>query len=193
MGDRIWAALGNILRISAIFGYLGVGLLGYRAIELNRAGVPNNVVLPYAAGAVLSLVLALLLWNLKGPLIRGNLIVRFLVGAYMLMWVISTLGFGLIGIGIVYLFTSEPSGIDYYKQGKQPKPRFSPPSKWQPTGRVGPSGATLYSDAHRASAIGILDSFVPVQVVEKSLGYARVVAATGEGGWMDTRTLIEGA
>ncbi len=192
MGPRAWAAIGNILRISAVFGYLSTGLLGYQAIELNQHGAPSNVVFVYAGAAAVSLVVAILLWNLKGPLIRGNLIVQFLVGAYMLLWIISTLGVGLIFIGVVYLFTGEPDETYFYTKQKAPKPRFKPPANWNATGRIGPSGATLYANPNRETPAGIFDSWIPVQVMDKHNGWAQVVAESGEGGWIDLRTLTEG-
>ena len=194
MGPRSWAAIGNVLRISALFGYLSGGVLGYQAILLNQHGAANNLVLLSGGGAVASLVVAIVLWSLKGPLIRGNVIVRLLVGASMLLWVVSTLGFALIVIGIVYAFTGEPqSGDIFFTTEKQSKPRTKAPAHWQPTGRVGPSGAMVYSSANRAASVGILESSLPVQVMDKRNGLAQVVAASGEGGWIDVRTLTEGA
>ncbi len=193
MGPRTWAAIGNILRISAVFGYLSGAVLGYRAIELNQRVATANLVPLYAGGAFVAFFVAVLLWNLKGPLIRGNLIARVLVGAYMLLWIISTLGFALIFIGIVYLFTGEPDNGYFFTTEKQSKPRNKAPHDWQPTGRVGPSGAMIYSTSNRASSIGILESSIPVQVMDKRNGLAQVVAASGEGGWIDVRTLMEGA
>jgi hypothetical protein len=193
MGARIWATFGNILKISAVFSFLGGGLLGYRAIQTNQLGGPRDLVLALTAGTILSFVLAVVFWNLKGPLIRGNLIARIPVGLYMLLYVIGSFGFGLLFIGIVYLFTSEPDAVDFYRPDKPAKPRFAPPPNWQQTARVGPSGAMLYGSAARESAVGIFDSWLPVQVVEKRHGVAHVIAATGERGWIDDRTLLEGA
>ena len=192
MGPRTWAAIGNVLRISAVFGYLSGAVLGYKAIQLNQQGMAGDLVALTAGGAGVAIVIAILLWNLKGPLIRGNLIARVLVGAYMLLWVVSTLGLGLIFIGIVYLFTGEPEAIDFYTKQREAKPHFKSPSGWRATGRVGPSGAMLYSDAQRQENVGMFNSGVPVQVMDKRNGLARVVAATGEGGWIDVRTLTEG-
>ena len=138
-------------------------------------------------------VVSVIVWNLKGPLVSGNVIVRLIVGVYMLLWVISTVGLGLVFIGIVYLFTGEPASYDLVRKGKPAKSRFKAPRNWQPTGRIGPSGATLYTQAAGGAPVGILDSWVPVQIVDKRNGLARVVAATGEGGWMDVRTVTEGA
>jgi hypothetical protein len=50
----------------------------------------------------------------------------------------------------------------------------------------------LYSNAEQDASVGILDSFVPVQVLDRRGGLANVVAATGEGGWVDLRSLQEG-
>jgi hypothetical protein len=192
MGPRAWAAIGNILRISSAVSYLGCAVFGYRAIQLSQVGAPRDFVIEHAALSVASFVFAILLWNVKGPLVSGNFIVRLLVGLYMLFWIISTLGFGLIFIGIVYLFTGEPDNSEVFKKGKAPKPRFKPLAEWRATGRVGPSGATLYADPYRAAPAGIFDSWTPVQVMDKRDGYAKVVAATGEGGWIDLRTLTDG-
>ncbi len=192
VGPRAWAAIGNVFRISAVVGYLLCAVFASRAVELQQQRAPASPILAQAGGAVLFLVAAILLWNLKGPLIRGNLLVQLLAGAYMILWVISTLGLGLILIGIVYLFTGQPD--DSYFHGKQrpPRQRFKRPSDWRPTGRVGPSGATFYSDANRAAACGIFNSSTPVQVTDRRNGYANVVTELGEGGWIDLRTLAEG-
>ena len=72
---------------------------------------------------------------------------------------------------------------------RKPKPRFKAPRNWQATGRVGPSGATIYSDAVGGDQAGIFDSFTPVQVTDRRDGLAHVVAATGEHGWIDMRVL----
>jgi hypothetical protein len=193
MGPRIWAAIGNILKISAFFGYLAGAVAGYQTFQLNDLGAQNDLVLRAGAVTVAILVFSVIMWNLKGPLVSGNFIVRLIVGVYMLLWVISTAGFGLIFIGIVYMFTGEPASYDLVKKGKPPKSPFKAPRNWQPTGRIGPSGATLYTDAARGAPAGILDSWIPVQIVDKRNGLARVVAATGEGGWIDVRTVTEGA
>jgi hypothetical protein len=191
MGPRIWAAIANILRVSAAVSCLAAFGFGTRAIEYNQRGAPDSLVMETAVLAVGSFAVALLLWNLKGPLVRGNLVVRLLVGLYMLLWVIGTLGLGLIFILIAYLVTGEPDHYDTVGKGKPPKPRFKAPANWSPTARVGPSGAMLYADANRVAASGIFDSFTPVQVVDRQGGFAHVVAATGEGGWIDLRTLTE--
>jgi hypothetical protein len=97
--------------------------------------------------------------------------------------------------GVIYLFTGEPAAYDYYGfrgKGKEPKPRFAAPADWRPTGRVGPSGAMLYARPDSPDSAGIFDSFTPVQVVDKQNGFAHVVAATGQRGWIDDRTLTEG-
>jgi len=189
MGARAWAAIGNLLKISAVGGFLGSLVIASRAFEHQ---VPANLVPAAWAMSIGGFVLSILLWNLKGPLVRGNLIVRVPVGLYMLFWIVSTLGFGLIVILIVYLFTGQPSAYDLVGKGKAPKPRFKAPANWRATAKVGPSGAMLYADASRAEASGIFDSFTPVQVVDKQGGLAHVVASTGEGGWIDQRTLTEG-
>lgn len=192
MGPRVWAAIGNVLRISAVFGYLLTLMFGYRAIQLSQQGASSDAVFGPAAASVAFFVMAILLWNVKGPLVSGNLIVRLLVGLYMLWWIISTLGFGLVLIGIVYLFTGEPDSSEVVRAGKAPKPRFKPPVGWRATGQVGPSGATLYSDPDCRAPAGIFDSWTPVQVTDKRNGSAQVIAESGEGGWIDLRTLAEG-
>ncbi len=192
MGPRAWAAIGNVLRITAVFGYLGGALAAYRAAQLYQMGAPGALTLPAVALTIATFVVAFLFWNAKGPLVSGNLIVRLVVGVWVLLSVISSLGLDLIFIGIVYLFTAEPDSSEVFRKGKTPKPRFTPPADWLATGRVGPSGAMVYSNAHRETSLGMIDSWVPVQVMDKSNGYAKVVAATGEGGWIDARTLTEG-
>ena len=191
MGPRAWAAIGNLLRISAVFGYLSGAVLGYRAIQLNQQGGAGNLVALAAGGAGVAIVIALVLWNLKGPLIRGNLVARVLVGAYTLFWIVSSLGLGLIVLGVVYLFTGEPEAIDFYTQQRKTKSRHSAPRHWRATGRVGPSGATLYTDPNREAPAGMFNSWTPVQVMDRRSGFARVVAETGQGGWIDLRTLTE--
>ncbi|MEP7378437.1 MAG: hypothetical protein ABI725_02635 [Chloroflexota bacterium] len=192
MGVRTWAAIGNVLKISAALGYLAAAFIGYRAFQLKQVGASGDLVLAAAAVTVLMFAVSILLWNLRGPLVSGNLIVRVLVGAYMLLWVISTLGLGLIFIGIVYLFTSEPDSSELFRRGKPPKPRFKAPAAWRPTGHVGASGATLYADENLQQPAGIFDSWTPVQVVDKRHGLAQVLAESGERGWIDLRTLAEG-
>ena len=193
MGVRVWAAIGNVLKISAAIGFLVALLIGQRAWELYQHDARDALVMETAIGAVVMLLASVLCWNLKGFLVRGNLIARVLIGLYMLGWVISTLGIGLVVIGIVYLFTGEPSTYDRTGGGKKQKPRFKAPSNWQPTAKVGPSGAMLYTDEYRMDSSGIFDSWTPVQVRDKRSGAAYVVAASGEGGWIDARTLLEGA
>jgi hypothetical protein len=117
---------------------------------------------------------------------------RVLVGLYMISWIVSTVGFGLLAVLIVYLFTGQPSAYDTAPKGKPAKPRFKAPANWTPTAKVGPSGAMLYTDSNRSAASGLIDSYTPVQVVDKQLGAARVVSASGEAGWIDLRTLTEG-
>lgn len=193
MSPRIWATIGNLLKISAFLGFVGATFAGYQVFQLNELGARDDLVLRGAAVTAAMFVVALITWNLKGPLVSGNFIVRLLVGLYMLLWVIASLGLGLVVIGVVYLFTSEPASYDVVRKGKPPKSPFKPPRNWEQTGRIGPSGATLYTDAARGAPSGILDSWIPVQIVDKRNGLARVVAATGEGGWIDVRTVTEGA
>jgi hypothetical protein len=192
MGPRGWAAIGNVYRISAVVSYLAVASFGYSAIQLNQQGAPSDVVLRPAAIAVFCFVAAVLMWNSRGPLVSGNLIVRLVAGLFMISWFISTAGLGLVFLGIVYLFTGEPDSSETYRPGKAPKSRFKPPRAWRATGRVGASGATLYADSSRGAPAGIFDSWTPVQVTDKQNGLAQVVAASGEKGWIDLRTLTEG-
>jgi hypothetical protein len=196
MGPRVWATIGNLFKIYAALGWILGALLGYRAIQANQQGLPSGYFLPLAGLAAVSFVVAILFWNIKGPLIRGNTIARILFGGYTLLGVITSLGLALIPIGIVYLFTGEPASYDYHGfrgKRKETKPRIKTPTGWQATGRVGPAGAMFYSGPGSGAAEGIFDSATPVQVVEKQNGYAQVVAATGQRGWIDLRTLTEGA
>ena len=52
---------------------------------------------------------------------------------------------------------------------------------------------TLYPEPNRHGTAGIFDSWTPVQVMDRRDGYAQVVAESGEGGWIDLRTLMEPA
>lgn len=188
----MWATLGNILKVSAVFGFLGVGLMGYRAIQMSQLGTSRELILPLAAATIGMFLLTVLLWNLKGPLVSGNPIARFLVGLYFLIGVFTSLGFSLLIIGVFYLFTGEPSAYETQREGRPARPRFSPPRGWHPTGQIGPSGAMAYSESNREGSTGIFDSWTPVQVTERENGLARVVSATGQAGWIDARTIIEG-
>jgi hypothetical protein len=193
----MWAAIGNVFKISAAFGFVGTTLLAYGLIDASQRGVRKELIPPLAVITVLSYAFCILSWNIKGPLIRGNLLARIVFGGWTLLGVIFSFGFSLIWLGIVYLFTSEPAAYDYYgmfgSRDKEPPPRFKAPNEWQATGHVGPSGATLYEGpGSEESSAGIFDSWTPVQVVEKQNGFAQVVAATGQRGWIDVRTLTEG-
>jgi hypothetical protein len=192
---RLWATFGNIARISAVFSVALVGLTGYRAIERYQVvGVDPNVTRDAAAGA-LFLVVAVVLWLLKPVLITNRPaiigpIVRLLVAIYMVLWVIATLGIGLIVIGIVYLVTAEPAAYEHARAAPGPQaPKYRAPTNFQPTNRVGPSGAMIYSDALRTELIGQFESYVPIQVLDQSGGFSRVTAATGQSGWVDNRTV----
>jgi hypothetical protein len=193
----MWATIGNIFKFYAVFALIGCALFGFQAIQLNQVGNQKQLVLPLAIAAVVSFGLCVLFWNVKGPLIRGNSIARIVFGGWILLGVIFSLGFNLIFVGIFYLFTSEPAAYDYYgmfgNRDKEPKSRFKAPANWHPTGHVGPSGATLYTDPGSPDSAGIFNSFTPVQVVDKQGGFAHVVAETGERGWIDLRVLTEGA
>ncbi len=190
VGAREWAAIGNVYKLSAAAGFLLTLFVADRAF--NRL-VPADFVAETWAAAIAFLVLSIVLWNLKGPLIRGNTILRVLVGLYTLAWIVSTLGFGLILFLIVYLFTGQPSKYDTTPKGKSQKSQFKTPRNWTPTAKVGPAGAMLYRDSSRSDASGIFDSYTPVQVVDRQGNAARVVSADGESGWLDLRTLTESA
>lgn len=192
---RMWATFGNIARISAVFSFLLVGLTGYRAIERYQVvGVDGNVTRD-AAAAALFLVTAVVFWLLKPVLITNRPavvgpIARAIVVVYMILYVIGTLGLGLILIGIVYLFTGEPASYEYARAAPGPQtPKYKAPTNFQASNRVGPSGAMLYSDAMRTELIGHFESYVPIQVIEQSGGFSRVTAATGQSGWVDSRTV----
>jgi len=193
----MWATIGNVFKISAAFGFVGTTFLAYGLIDANQRGIRKELIPALAVMTVLSYAFCILCWNIKGPLIRGNPIARIIFGGWTLLAVIFSFGLNLIWIGIVYLFTSEPAAYDYYgmfgSRDKEPKPRFKTPVDWQATGRVGPSGATLYEGPEPEESAGIFDSWTPVQVVEKQNGFAQVVAATGQHGWIDVRTLTEGS
>ena len=190
MGAREWAAIGNLYKLSAVAGFLASLWIADQAFNHR---VPANFVTGAWAGAVAMLVLSILLWNLKGFLVRGNLILRVLVGLYTLGWIVGTLGFGLIVILIIYLFTSNPSAYETSGRGGSRKSLVKAPRKWSPTAKVGPAGAMLYRDSSRADASGIFDSYTPVQVVDRQGSAARIVSANGESGWVDLRSLTETA
>jgi hypothetical protein len=192
VGPRVWAAIGNVYRISAVVSYFLVASFGYSAIQLHQAGATSDAVIRPAALAVFCFVGAVLMWNAKGFMVSGNLLARLLGGLFIISWFITTAGIGLVVLGVVYLLTGEPDSSETYRPGKAPKSRFKPPRAWRATGRVGPSGATLYADSSRAKPAGIFDSWTPVQVRDKQNGLAQVVAASGEEGWIDLRTLMGG-
>jgi hypothetical protein len=48
-----------------------------------------------------------------------------------------------------------------------------------------------YGDEHRDGSTEIFDSWTPVQVTDRKNGLAHVVAATGQRGWIDVRTLTQ--
>jgi hypothetical protein len=191
MGDRAWAAFGNVLRLFSVMLFLGAAGAAIGTYELAQRG-PQNLV-PFGVGIVVAaLVFAVLFWLAKGPLVAGNGVVRVLVGLYMLLWCFSSLGFALVIIGVVYFFTGEPETYRGIFNAAPPKqPTFTPPHNWRATGLVGPSGAMLYSNAEQEAAVGVFDSWLPVQVLDKRAGLAHVVAATGQRGWIDERTLRE--
>ena len=192
----MWAAIGNVFKISAAFGFVGTTLLAYGLIDASQRGIRKELIPPLAVITILSYAFCVLSWNIKGPLIRGNLLARIVFGGWTLLGVIFSFGFSLIWLGIVYLFTSEPAAYDYYgtfgSRDKEPAPAFKTPTDWQLSGHVGPSGATLYKGPVTEEPDGYFDSWTPVQVVERQNGFAQVVAASGQHGWIDLRTLTEG-
>jgi hypothetical protein len=189
----MWAALGNVMRLLSLPIFLSSGVLAVAVFQLLAEGAPTSLVIVASMLCGLGFVVALLFWFAKGALISGSVIAQLLVGLYMLLWVLSTALLGLLVIGVVYLFTTEPEVYTGLLAERKPeKPRWKPPVDWQPTGRIGPSGAMAYSDAQRGETVWVFESFVPVQVVERLDGIAHVIAATGERGWIDTRTLTEG-
>src|SRR4051794_40144538 len=100
MSPRLWATIGNIFRFDAVVMYLVGVFLGYRMIQLIQLGASDNSTLIGAAATVALFVIATLLWNLKGPLVSGNPIVRLLVGLLTIAWIVTSLGTALISIGI---------------------------------------------------------------------------------------------
>ena len=193
MGPRMWATFGNIFQVSGAFGFVVSAVLAYRVVELGQNGQSTTWVILGAAGAVTLFLLSILFWNLKGILLSGNPIARLGVGLYMAVYIVFSAGLGLIPIAVFYVFTSEPDAYDTDRQGRPVKPRFTPPVAWHASGHVGPSGATLYPEPNRHGTAGIFDSWTPVQVMDRRDGYAQVVAESGEGGWIDDRTLMEPA
>lgn len=188
----MWAAIGNVLKIFSLPMFLSTGLIAYNAMRLAQTQTPREVIILTAGFGVVTLVFALLFWNAKGFLISGNAVARFLAGLYMLLWIVSSLGLALLFIGLAYLVTSEPEPESGWDERRPIKPRFTKPRNWLPTGKVGPAGAMVYSNAEQDASVGIFDSFIPVQVLDRRNGLAHVVAATGEAGWIDLRSLTEG-
>lgn len=194
MGLRMWAALGNVMRLLSLPIFLGGGLVALAILDLLRDRGPTGPVVVASVVCALSVVMALLFWFAKGPLVSGSFVARLLVSLYMVLWLLSTAMLGLVVIGVVYLLTSEPDVYTgHFAERKPDKPRWAPPVNWQATGKIGPSGAMFYSDAEREATLGVFESFIPVQVVDRRNGLAHVIAATGERGWIDTRTLTESA
>jgi hypothetical protein len=192
---RLWATLGNLYRIGAVLVLLGLIPLGSLAWTRYQVYGTDDQFLTYAAAVVVTIVVAWLYWMFKPVLVSGRPmiigpILRFLVGLGAILSVVFSLGFALIPIGIVYLLTADPDPRDYQRSSaKRSGPRFKPPSNFQPSGRVGPSGATVYSDVSRTLLVGHFESYIPIQVLDERDGYSRVVAATGESGWVDSRTV----
>jgi len=191
---RFWAAIGNVLRLSAFVGFIVGLILAYAAIQDYQSGATGQLFVGRAIGAAVFLILSVLLWLTKAVLVSGRpFIVRWLVGAYMLFWVISTLGIGAIVIAIAYALTGDD--VDWKSdQHTRNAPRVympKPPANWSASGRVGPSGASVYTDASRSESLGVFDSYVPVQIVDRRSGFAYVIAASGARGWIDQRTLME--
>jgi hypothetical protein len=193
MAPRLWATFGNMFQVSAALGFVAEAVIAYRVIELSQQGLSTSWVILGAAGVVVSFLLSILFWNLKGMLLSGNFIARVLVSLYMASSIVFSAGFALIPIAVFYAFTGEPDVYATEPHGRPSKPRFTTPVGWHASGHVGPSGATLYTEPNRHGTAGIFDSWTPVQVMDRRDGYARVVAETGEGGWIDLRTLMEPA
>ena len=189
----MWAAIGNLLRLNSLLTFAGLALFSLQLPDL-LDGMPSELVGPLIAFVVVSSVFAVLLWMAKPALVSGSpFFVRWLVGLWVLLGIIGSFGFYLIFIAIAYVFTSEPEQESIFSQRQQPaKPRFKPPRDWRPTGRIGPSGAMVYAGTDREGPIAMFVSWLPVQIVERRDGYTRVVAATGEAGWIDDRTVTEG-
>jgi len=190
---RMWATFGNILRINAVLGLIGAALGVQSTLDLLRTHRSDDLVLIIGTLSAAMVVIAVLYWLAKPALVSGRpFFVRWLVGLYMALWVFSSLGFALIIIGVFYLFTGEPDIEE--RRWRSPEapaaPRYRKPINWQPSGKVGPSGAMVYSDPQRTDHLGLIDSGIPVQVTDERDGYARVVAATGFAGWIDNRTLV---
>lgn len=212
---RIWATLGNLYRIEAFFGALGLIALTYSAIQRFQVVGADSVVLQYAAVIVVGLVICSLLWMIKPVLISNRPriigpIVRILIGgSFLLGWlvlaallatyyqyrgvveaVLLAAFANFVYFGIVYAFTGEPAAYEYARAAPQQQaPRYKAPANFAASNRVGPSGAMLYSDAMRTELIGQFESYVPIQVLEQSGGFSRVTAATGQSGWVDSRTV----
>lgn len=193
MGGRTWAAIGNVLRISALGSFLGAAVAGFAASEAIEQGAPTTHIFAFGVVTVVNLIFGALYWMAKGPLVSGSpSFARWIAGVLMILWIVSSLGLALIVIGIVYAFTSEPDEYrGTFAQRAPVKRRFTPPVNWHATGRIGPSGAMAYSDVERAGMVAIFDSYIPVQVIERHDGLAHVVASSGERGWIDARTLSE--
>jgi hypothetical protein len=187
----MWAALGNTLRAFAFGGFFATALLGYRAYELYRSTGTSSYMWSLVAGAVFTLVIATLLWNLKGSLVAGGTLSRSMGAAFTLLAVIGSLGTALIVIGVVYFLTEEPQTYDSDGRPVPRKVHYATPRGWKATATVGASGAMAYQDEHRDGQTSLLDSFTPVQVTGRKNGLVRVVAITGQTGWIDARTVTE--
>jgi hypothetical protein len=186
----MWAAVGNLLRFYALLSFLGIGLAATNLSDLERYGVPIE---PVLAIGLISIVINILLWMAKPALISGSpFFARWIIGLWLLLGIVTSFGLSLIPLAIAYLLTGEPETETFFRQDQPVKPRFTPPRDWQPSGRVGASGATVYEDADRGEPVAMLESFLPVQVMDRRRGYTRVVAASGAAGWIDDRTLSEG-
>jgi len=189
---RLWAAIGNIFRVFAILSLIGGLVAVLNTVNLFRGRAGDNVVFISGAFAALILVIAFLFWEAKPALVSASPgWARWVAGIYVVLWIVSTVGAALLFIGLAYFFTGEPETPSVWRRepDRPAPPRHRPPANWQATGKVGLSGATVYSDPQRQEPVGILDSEVPVQVLDLGGGVARVVAKTGLGGWIDARTL----
>ncbi|HEV3483767.1 MAG TPA: hypothetical protein VG106_00055 [Vicinamibacterales bacterium] len=189
MGTRFWAAWGNVLRLTAVASFFVGGLVAIRTVDELQRGAPSDRVAIAAAGAALFLALAWLFWAAKPAMVSGRpWFARWLGGGYLVVSVISSTGLVLIFLLIAYVVTRSPE-VDEGPWSRPP-PAAPPklPRDWRPTGRIGLSGATLYSDAARTASIGLLDAGTEVQVLGERDGFGYVVAASGHQGWIDLRT-----
>jgi hypothetical protein len=191
----MWAAIGNLLRLYSVLTFIGLALSVTSLPTLLGSDFPPELVTPLVIFLLIDIVIAILLWMAKPALVSGSpFFVRWLVGLWVVLSIIGSLGFYLVFIGIAYLLTGEPETESVFAYDREPpKPRYKPPKDWRPNGRVGPSGAMAYADSGReAPMVAMFESSLPVQIVERRDGFTRVIASSGAAGWIDDRTLTEG-